>query len=235
MRERRALIADDHELFSWALQAILKSDFGFGHVRLVPSCDDALAVLKMDSEFDLICLDLIMPGMVGFESVRALRAASDPRTCMVVVTASTRRDDVADAIRSGVQGYIPKTLRTPEIKGAIRKVLQGQIFIPPMLMQATPPHNLERRFVDADPQQHPDRGSMAEFAGQIQHWSDLSGRQRAVGELILQGKSNKEIALSLGLAEGTVKVHVAALFRGIGARNRVEAANALNKMPFESK
>lgn len=224
MRGQYALVADDHELFSWALQSLLKRDMGFDRVDLVGTYQDALDALTRNRSMRLLCLDLSMPGMNGFEGVRALKAASPPDMAIVIVTASTRRDDVIEAVKAGVHGYISKTMRTPEIASAIQKVLGGHVFIPPTITQTDPPKEAEHRM----------SGWSGTVAAKppgdevtVRRWSQLTHRQQAVGELIVRGKSNKEIAIILDLAEGTVKVHIAALFRALNVRNRAEAVSAI--------
>lgn len=109
------------------------------------------------------------------------------------------------ALAAGAHGYIPKRLALEDMLRAFDTALNGQIYVPPGISQVVEP---ARRSAAVDS-------------------SSLTGRQREVISLLAKGRSNKEIARALNIAEGTVKVHVAAIFRLFGVRNRVSAAAAL--------
>ncbi len=218
--KKAALIADDHELFAWALQALLLRDLDFEVVHVTSSFEGAAAKLAADPSIGLLCLDLSMPGMKGFDSVDALRAAGGPDLIVAIVTASTSREDAAESVRVGVQGFISKSMRTPEIAKALKAVLDGDAFVPPPQAMAAPSAPSTTPAAVQAPREPTEPAP-------LRRWPELSGRQRSVGELIIQGKSNKEIAYALDVAEGTVKVHVAALFRALEVRNRAEAVSVL--------
>jgi DNA-binding NarL/FixJ family response regulator len=201
-----ALVADDHELFRSAFVAILKREFACEKVMETASLEEAVELLGRSPNVALVSLDLAMPGMKGAASAHAI-ANAFPGSRLVVVTASERRQDILDALAAGVHGYIPKTLRISEIVEAIRTVLSGRIYAPISLatLARTPASSVIG----------------ANAAGR--RLGDLSPRQREVLRLMAEGKSNKEIAKALYLAEGTVKVHVNALFRALSVNNRASA------------
>ncbi|MCW5771736.1 MAG: response regulator transcription factor [Rhodospirillaceae bacterium] len=199
---KRILVADDHALFRKGLKLLLSDVHPKADLRDVDSLDSALECLSGEP-VDLAILDLRMPGMNGPESLRAVREAY-PDTMLLVLSGSDARNDVLGALGAGVHGYVVKTSPDAELLAAIERVRKGQVYVPPQL--AAPA-------ADA-PAAEPDAPV---FEG-------LTPRQRDVLRLLARGKANKEIARELDLAEGTVKIHLAAVLRFLKARNRTEAA-----------
>jgi DNA-binding NarL/FixJ family response regulator len=146
-----------------------------------------------------------MPGMDGVDSLAALRECH-PGLKFVVVTASDSRRDVLGALEAGANGFIPKGLSEADLVDALRTVMAGGIFAPALL--AAPGREAA---APAD-----DGAGPAALAA-------LTQRQRDVLAQLLDGRSNKEIARTLNLGEGTVKIHLAAIFRHFGVRNRAAA------------
>jgi DNA-binding NarL/FixJ family response regulator len=118
------------------------------------------------------------------------------------------------ALEAGVHGYVPKGLGAQELSAALKMILDGTIYVPPAVADRNALSQSE-----AAPQRQPAdvRKPVLEV---------LTPRQRDVLELLVQGDSNKLIARKLGLGEGTVKIHLAALFRNLGVKNRAAAAVA---------
>jgi DNA-binding NarL/FixJ family response regulator len=211
---RSALIADDDEFFRAALSAILTKQLGFAKVLEAASLDEALEQLGTQEGISAAFFDLSMPGVQSPANLKAVRECF-PGTRMAVVSSSRRRQDILLALEAGVHGYVPKGLGIKDLTAALRTILEGAIYVPPGL--ADLPAVSEE---PTDPLRH---GSSSDNSGAA---SALTARQRDVLELLVQGKSNKEIARTLTLGEGTVKVHVAALFRNLGVRTRSGAAAA---------
>jgi DNA-binding NarL/FixJ family response regulator len=209
---RTALIADDHELFRAGLGAMLKRDLGFSEVIETGSLDEAIEHLGRHA-ISLACFDLSMPGVGSAGNLQAVREGF-PQVRLAVITASTRREDILLALTAGAHGYVPKTLRIGEIADALRLVLAGQVFVPPCLAQPLTPATGQGRAAEKTP-------------ARTLKAAELTLRQREVLRLMAEGKSNKGIARALDLAEGTVKVHVNALFRTLGVHNRVSAVGAI--------
>ena len=202
---KRILIADDHALFRKGLKLLLSDSFPKAEVRDVDSLDSALDGLSNAAPVDLAILDLKMPGMAGVESLRAVREAY-PETAILVLSGSDARNDVLGALGAGVHGYVVKSSPDAELLSAIERVRRGQVYVPPQLASPAVP--------EAPP---PPSDPPVAFDG-------LTPRQKDVLRLLAKGKSNKEIARELTLAEGTVKIHLAAVLRFLKARNRTEAA-----------
>lgn len=203
-----ALIADDDAFFRIALAAILTRQFNFETVLEAGSLDDALELLGTRQDIALALFDLSMPGMKQAESLAAVRECADNVT-LAVVSGSVSRQDILAALGAGVHGYIPKALGPAELVRALEVVLAGQIYVPPMLAKASA----------SEPSAVPAPAEPGADA-----MSRLTPRQREVLQALISGRSNKEIARQLGLGEGTVKIHVAALLRTLQLPNRAAAA-----------
>jgi DNA-binding NarL/FixJ family response regulator len=210
---RTALVADDDEFFRMALVTILRSRLGFGEAIETGSLDEALERLGEMQDISLALFDLAMPGMESAASLAAVREGF-PEIRIAVVSGSTRRQDILMALEAGVHGYVPKALGAAEVTQALKMILEGFIYVPASLADLS--------------QSSPEKPIFSEDAASIPAMPDvrLTPRQREVLELIVDGKSNKEIARALNLGEGTVKIHLAALFRNLGVTSRAGAAAA---------
>jgi DNA-binding NarL/FixJ family response regulator len=199
----RALIADDHELFRSGLKQLLVDAFDVEDVREAETLDQAIDLLTNEGAGDLVLVDLRMPGMSGAEALSALRDGF-PNAKVAVVSAWEERGDIIAALNAGVHGYIPKSLPSSEIAAAIHTILDGGIFVPPSLGKREPGSGPVRLV-----------GATSE--------DKLTTRQKEVLNELLKGQASKEIARSLDIAEGTVKIHLAAIYRALGVRSRAEA------------
>jgi len=171
---------------------------------------DALKRLD-DPDLTLAIFDLGMPGIAGPHDLMLVRQRR-PEVRVVVLTASESRNDILTALSAGVHGFIIKSERTDALLSRLRYVASGEIYVPPIVAEV---HGA----ADGEP------ASGYEAEGEE---LTLSDRQRDVLKGLVKGLSNKEIARQLGLSEGTVKMHIAALFRVLKATNRAHAA-ALGK------
>jgi len=203
----RALVADDHSLFRAGVRLLLEDAFGI-EVTEVGSFDAALESITA-KPFDLASFDLDMPGMAGVITLRIAREAC-PGLKIVVMSAHEGRDDILGALGSGANGYIPKSHDMAQIEAAFRVIVGGGVYVPSLVTALDRPA--------AAPQPAAGAASSASSSS-----ATLSPRQREVLAQLGQGRSTKEIARSLDLAEATVKVHLAAVYRFLGARNRAEA------------
>lgn len=206
----RALIADDDPFFRAALSHIMLGQLEFDQVTETGSLDEALERLAEDSDhYEVALFDLAMPGMSGPANLRAVREHF-PQTTVAVVSASAAREDILQALAAGVHGYIDKNLGVRGLTDALRLVLAGSIYVPPSiadLANSADPVLSDEETKGKDPRL-------------------FTPRQHDVMKLLVEGKSNKEIARALSLGEGTVKIHIAALFRTLGVNSRAAAAVA---------
>ncbi|MGE5738120.1 MAG: response regulator [Betaproteobacteria bacterium] len=202
----RIAIADDHPLMRAALVSAL-ARIG-DDVQFMEAANQAaaLALVEKPPGPDLMLMDLHMPGADGIEGVRAVRERA-PHVPLAIVSA----DEDAAAIRAmlalGVSGFIPKTDSPAVIEGAVRLILAGGVYVPP-------------RLVNGDGVAVPSSAAPS---------SGLTARQMDVVRLLARGLSNKAIARELGVSEGTVKVHLLAIFRALDVRNRTRAVLAAQR------
>src|SRR5215470_1921713 len=133
----RIIVADDHALVRGGLALLIKMLDKEVQIIEADHLEQIIEALGAEGPIDLILVDLLMPGMDGFQGVRRLCAAS-PDTPVVVVSVKESAEDIRQAIDSGAMGYIPKT-STPEIMmSAIKLVLSGGVYLPPHLLRRTP-------------------------------------------------------------------------------------------------
>jgi DNA-binding NarL/FixJ family response regulator len=197
----RVLIADDHELFRQGLRLAIVD--ALADAEIVEAGDLATTHAALAAApVALALIDLDMPGVNGAASLRALREAF-PQTCLAVVSASSSREDVLAALQAGAHGYLSKMLRADLLIDEIRAVLAGHVRVPPALAEI-PLRTQEP--VHAD-----------------QTLPQLSPRQQDVARGLAKGLPTRDIAHELGLSQSTVKVHLAAVYRAVGARSRAEA------------
>ena len=210
-----ALIADDHELFRDGLKLLLLEALGAEDVIEAETLDEAIERVEDGRAIDLILVDLRMPGMAGVESLTAL-IDGFPDSKIVVVSGWEERADILAALEVGVHGYIPKSLGNAQMVEAMRQVLNGGIFVPP---------SLGRRETAAPAA----RSAQSAAAGD----NRFTQRQRDVIGELRKGRSSKEIARTLDIAEGTVKIHLAAIYRALSVRTRAEAIVRLNSSDLD--
>ncbi|AWK87537.1 LuxR C-terminal-related transcriptional regulator [Azospirillum thermophilum] len=209
------LIADDHLLFRDGLRRLLAQfdpDMTFSEAS---TYDEVRAMCDGSTPFDLILLDLGMPGWNGFSALGDIHARL-PKALLVVVSGSERRSDLLAALENGAAGYIPKSSSAKVLMGALQLVLAGGIYLPEQAIRGGDRFDFSQP-VDAIN----DETAQALSSGAA---DQLTPRQRDVLARLRDGKSNKQIAHELGLTEGTVKVHVTAILRHLGVRNRTQAA-----------
>lgn len=201
----RILLADDHDLFAEMAKFYLERGSGEVQVEIVANFAQARARALASPAFDLILLDLHMPGMQGLSGLTRMMEEL-PGVPVAIMSGSTNRADIRAALRTGCAGFIPKTLRGGELTRALESILRGQRYIPKSLM------------VDYGDDLAPEPDGDLTPAT-----DDLTAREGEVFEALLAGSKNKEIAARLGISEVTVKIHLRNIFTKIGARNRGDA------------
>src|SRR5574337_565586 len=218
----KILIADDHRLIIDAVADKL-SELEPG-VEFVAAVNARELLERVSEPLDLALVDLGMPGADGLSHIQQVRQRC-PQLPIIVLSGQEDPAVMRDVLDCGAQGYIPKAYSPAVMVSAVRLVLAGGIYVPPMLLSAAG--------CDAGPS--PDAaGQSAEAAGAEALRDLLTERQVDVLRLLSQGQPNKVIGGRLGISEGTVKIHLAAIFRALNARNRTEAvmkARALADKP----
>lgn len=200
----RVLIADDHPMVRDALARTVR---GLNLDACIIEADSRQTLLAAiaTSRPDLALIDLNMPGMNGTEGLRHLRL-THPTMPIVVASAQDDASTIRAVMAIGVSGFIPKSESPDLISQAIRLVLAGGVYVP------------VRSLSDGS-----DRPASLDVMRASESDHGLTPRQLDVLGLLLRGLPNKLIARELGLTEGTVKVHLAAILRALAARNRTEA------------
>jgi DNA-binding NarL/FixJ family response regulator len=205
----QVLIADDHPLFRGAMREAVNGLFDHIEVVEAGTFEEVVARLEGGDELDLILLDLQMPGVRGFSGLMYLRAQY-PSLPVAVVSANDDPAVIRRCMAFGAAGFLPKTLGIEALRGAIARVLAGEMWTPP----------------DVDLAGEPD----ADSAAVIQRLATLTPQQVRVLMMLSTGLLNKQIAYELGVSEATVKAHVSAILQKLGVESRTQAVIAAGKI-----
>ena len=201
----KILIVDDHALFRDGLRLVLVALEENANILEAYGHDDALRMISIHPDIDLVLLDLNMPGKDGFTLLDTL-SRHYPALAVVILSASIQRGDVQRVLDGGAMGFIPKDTTSAVMLNAVRLILAGGVYVPQSMVLHIDPHLVER------------------------HSHGLSTRQLEVLTKVAQGYTNKEIAAQLVLAEATVKMHVTAIMKTLSVSNRTQAAMEANKL-----
>ncbi len=213
----RVLIADDHPLFRDGLRHLVNQLDEQATIVEAGTLSEAHQLASGHSNsFDLVLLDLRMPGMDGFEGIKVMKRAV-PNARIVVISGFESRRNAEQSLEAGASGFIPKSAAINVTLNALKLVMLGEIYLPPTLM-----YGATGAQGDEDAGAHPTAPAPRTFDPTL--LAPLTQRQYDVLALLGQGKSNKDIADTLGISEGTVKVHVGAILKVLGASNRTQAA-----------
>lgn len=209
----RVLIVDDHPLFREGLKGLLTGLDPAVSVQQAASVHDAQTL--QGQVFDLVLMDLQMPGLSGMDALQRIKATFE-EAAVVVVSGDESSSSIQAAIQHGAAGYVPKSTDPSVTTHALRLVLAQGTYLPPAALQSS------TALQQATPSASPPLAPSAAVPGP--HWPrDLSPRQLAVLRCLLQGKPNKLIAREIGIAEGTVKAHLWAVYQLLGVSNRAQA------------
>ena len=194
----RVLIADDHDLLRDTLVMFLEAQ-GDIEMRTAADLFSAHALIEAEARFDLILLDLNMPGMNGLEGLKKTIAMKDGQR-VALLSGEATKEIAEQALEAGAAGFVPKTLPAKSMINAVKFMAMGEQYAPIDFMTAvdeTPTHPLAEK---------------------------LTQRELQVLKGLTEGKSNKEIARDLDLTEPTVKLHIKTLYRKLDAANRTQAS-----------
>jgi DNA-binding NarL/FixJ family response regulator len=202
----RILLADDHDLLRDVLKIYLEGlDLDIS-VQDARTLNDAIAIAKSSSPFDLILLDVDMPGMNGLAGLGRMREEAT-ETPVAILSGLNDINIVMDALRQGAAGYIPKSMGARAMVSVIQLILAGERYIPTMLVD-----QVNAGLTGSD-MEVPDKVSKV----------CLTDEEETVLRLLREGASNKEMARELGVEEYTIKYYMRGLFKKLGAKNRTHA------------
>ncbi|NMF90037.1 response regulator [Aromatoleum petrolei] len=196
----RILIVEDHALVREAMaQTLARLEPGVECVEAKGS-EDALAKLEASADWDLAVIDLMLPDLNGF-SLLGVLAKRFPDVPTIVVSALDDPASIRRAMKGGASGFVSKADSGDTLRAAVRCVLDGGVYAPDIATDAASKRS----------------------GAPVSERFGLTAGQTRVLELLAQGKTNREIADLLGLSEGTVKVHMSAIFRALNVSSRAQA------------
>ena len=204
----KILIADDHALFRDGLALRLEQIAPEAVILQASNYAQIFKFIKSDSDIAIIILDIEMQDMPWMEALQEMRKLL-PQTAIVVVSASEDGRTIRSVMSTGVKGYIPKRSDIKVFDNALKLILDGGTYVPPVLINNPPINNLSTKSTGL---------------------KTLTNRQSQVLDLIAQGKSNKQIAYDMGVSESTVKLHINALLRSLHVSNRTQAGVTAQKL-----
>ncbi|MES2196152.1 MAG: response regulator transcription factor [Pseudomonadota bacterium] len=207
----KLLIVDDHPVLRDGLAALLQHAGPDTTVLQARDAGEGLAIADSCGDLDVIILDLEMPGMKGVEALSEF-GRKRPDVPVIVLSSSEDPGDVRKSLAAGALGYVPKSASQQVLLSAIRLVLNGDLYIPPLILDENPTAAGQRI-----------RTAGSEGAPQ------LTQRQIEILRLLSEGMPNKTIAAALNLSVKTVKVHITAIFKALNVANRTQAAVAGRK------
>ncbi len=209
-RKKRILLLDDHRLFADGLKSLLSEPNGEIQVDLLNDAKTILNDLNSLKRYDLVLTDLQMPSMSGLVFLKAVQAQKIPLR-VAVISGSKSQSDVESAIVLGACGYIPKDSSSEQMWFAVRKLLDGDRYLPDEMFAFTD-------WVQAS--------SSKPLAGKPM----LSERQLEVLRLMRDGLSNPDIANVLGVSRSAVKRHIERAFKTLEVNNRTSCVREAERL-----
>ena len=202
----RVLLIDDHALFRIGLSELLQRR----GIEVVAAVGDGAEGIQrvVDTQPDVVLLDMRMPQMTGLEVLRELKRMQQSMP-VVILTTSRDETDVIAALQGGAQGYLLKDMEPDDLIDSLTDIVRGQTIVANELTMV-----LARAL----------RGDEPETASVATVIDNLTPRESEILCLLADGQSNKVIARNLGISDGTVKLHVKAILRKLQVHSRVEAA-----------
>jgi DNA-binding NarL/FixJ family response regulator len=214
----KIMLVDDHALFREGLRYVLQQLPEAVEVLEAGNFHDGLRLAEQYPELDLALLDLNMPGSEGPVSIKFFHQRY-PHIPIVVVSGEDNRGIMEKVMNYGAMGFVCKNSTAPVMLSALNLVLSGGVYIPPQILQqhvAEEPRPREMERIDRRSLRTNEYG--------------LTARQMEVLKHLASGMSNKEIAQAVSLAEGTVKIHVAAIYQLLRVNSRMEAVRAAEQL-----
>jgi two-component system, NarL family, nitrate/nitrite response regulator NarL len=206
----KLLIVDDHAIVREGVAAMLRQAGPDTVVLQAGDGAEGVQLAETHPDLDAVFLDLQMPGTDGMSAVPEF-GRRRPELPVIVLSSSEDPQDVRRALALGALGYVPKSALPQTLLSALRLVLAGDIYVPPLMLDATA------------------RGAASEPAADAGRQGALTDRQLEVLRLLSEGLSNKEIGRALNLSDKTVKAHITVIFKALDVVNRTQAASAARR------
>ena len=206
----KLLIVDDHAIVREGVAAMLRQAGPDTMVLQAGDGAEGVRLAEAHPDLDAVFLDLQMPGADGMSAVPEF-GRRRPDLPVIVLSSSEDPEDVRRALGLGALGYVPKSALPQTLLSALRLVLAGDIYVPPLMVDATA------------------RGGPSAPAADVGRHGALTERQREVLQLLSEGLSNKDIGRALNLSDKTVKAHITAIFKALDVVNRTQAASAARR------
>jgi DNA-binding NarL/FixJ family response regulator len=212
--EPTILIADDHPLFRAALQQVISQRFPQHRVDMASDVKGLQQLAASSGRFDLLLLDLHMPGAVGFSALSWF-SGQCPATPIIMISANTHPDTVRRALDHGAAAFLSKSADIDSIQSCIETVMAGERGLHPGLEAGG-------------------RGASLQALDVADTLSSLTPQQFRVASMLVEGLLNKQIAWELGVKESTIKAHLTEIFRKLGVQSRTQAVLALASLAVDA-
>ena len=205
MAKKRLLIVDDHEVVRLGLRSMLENYPGFDVVAEAGNAKEGVRKVGIHHP-DIVLMDIRLPGMSGIEATEEI-ISKYPETKVIMLTSYAEDEMLFSAIKAGASGYVLKQINLDDLVKSIEAVGRGEASLDPAVTQ--------RIFQEVRKAIKDEEASA---------FSSLSQQEKMVLKLVLEGKTNREIAQKLFLGEGTVRNYVSSILSKLGVSNRAEAA-----------
>ena len=205
MAKQRLLLVDDHEVVRLGLKALLEQNLQFEVVGEAGTAKEAMEQVGRLRP-DIVLMDIRLPGASGIDACEEI-IKNYPDTRVIMLTSYAEDEMLFSAIRAGASGYILKQVGSDDLMRAIEAVGRGEALLDPAVTQRV--FQEVRRAVKEE---------------EASAFASLSTQEKHVLLLVSEGKTNREIAKSLFLGEGTVRNYVSSILSKLNVSNRAEAA-----------
>lgn len=208
------LIADDHPLFREALRGLIAKLYPNASIYETDNISSLYVLVEDRPNADLLLLDLSMPGAAGYSALVHLRS-QHPQLPIIIVSAHEDPVLMRRALDHGAMGFIPKSVEAKTLSAALQQVLMGNTWLPEVAASVPAISSEEKQ-----------------AAHLLQ---ELTPQQFRVLQMVSTGQLNKQIAHELGVSEATIKTHMTAILRKLGANNRTQAVLIANQLLLHEK
>ena len=205
LRQISLVLADDHPFLLEGIARVLDAESGF---RVLAKCGDGVEGLDAIRQLkpDIAVLDIAMPGLSGLQVLQVVNS-EQLATRIIFLTATATDQNIFTLIENGASGLLLKDTAVAELIACIKQVSAGSKYLPKELVSAAIERETGKRIA-------------------LRHIEELTGREREILFLLGEGLANKEIAYRLGLAEGTVRIHVHNIYQKTGIPSRMALITA---------